>query len=375
MKKNVLFIGVTEYHLENSSHLQRKFTPLSREMGVFVIARAKSPEGASPLFGGRRFHEERFGAHFYLISSRMLFAPLAFGAGVFLCLKRDIHTIVAQGPLVEGMIGFFLALLFRKEFIVEIHGDWREGPFVNKKRLFPAVSKKLVPLFANICFRKADKIRGVGEYFLRDLRKKYTRKKYFVFPTYSDLSLYCAEKHTNFRKYICTAAVLSPIKDIGTLLLGFSRIRGAFPDYKLVIAGGGPAMESLRAQAGGLKIEKSVIFTGRLSSQELKDVMRDCWVFVLPSLSEGVPRVLLEAMMLRKPVIATNVGGIPEIVKDGVNGFLFEPKDVEVLATKLKELLGIPECAKKMGEAGRAFAEANFSNEKYIENYISMIYQ
>ena len=101
--------------------------------------------------------------------------------------------------------------------------------------------------------------------------------------------------------------------------------------------------------------------------------MRDCYVFVLPSISEGLPRVILEAMALAKPAIASNVGGISEVVKDGVNGFLIEPKNISKLVEKIEHLIGFPDVAREMGGEGRKFVADNFSNEKYIANYIKMI--
>ena len=101
--------------------------------------------------------------------------------------------------------------------------------------------------------------------------------------------------------------------------------------------------------------------------------MKNCYCFVLPSLSEGLPRVLIEAQALGKPVIATRVGGIPELISENENGFLVEPKNSEQLAGKIKRLLENPQLSREMGERGKQFARDNFSNKKYIENYISMI--
>lgn len=361
-RKRVLFIGVTRYDLSAPhAHLEKKFVPLSRNIDVFVIARGKS------------FKKNLFGVHFYLIGSKIFFVPLALVISVFLCARRGVSTIICQGPLTEGIVGTLLKILFKKDLIVEIHGDWVEGPFLNKQRAFAPLLKKCVPAIAKFSFSRADKIRAVAEYFLQELKQEYPKKKYFVFPTYSDLSLFFEEKKISFKRYICTVAVLSPIKSIDTLIEAFAKIHNSFPEYKLVIVGDGPSLEKHKTQITNYKLEGKVILTGRLSPDEVKDVMKDCYAFVLPSLSEGLPRVILEAMALGKPVIASNVGGIPEIVKEGECGFLVDPKDAENLAKKIEELIRFPEATKKMGERGRAFVQGNFSNEKYIENYVDMI--
>ena len=80
-------------------------------------------------------------------------------------------------------------------------------------------------------------------------------------------------------------------------------------------------------------------------------------------------------MALQKPVIASNVGGIPDLVKDGVNGFLFKVGNIEQLAEKLRTLLSNKEMAVEMGRKGKELIQSQFSNEKYIQNYLQMINQ
>lgn len=121
------------------------------------------------------------------------------------------------------------------------------------------------------------------------------------------------------------------------------------------------------------QLENKVEFKGKLSLEETKDIMKNCYCLVLPSLSEGLPRVLMEAQALGKPVIGSRVGGIPELIKGGKNGFLFEAGDSNGLAEKLKILLGNKGLVMEMGRWGRRFVEEKFSNEKYVENYINLI--
>ena len=101
--------------------------------------------------------------------------------------------------------------------------------------------------------------------------------------------------------------------------------------------------------------------------------MKNCYCLVVPSLSEGLPRVILEAQALSKPVIASRVGGIPEIIKDGENGFLVNPGDADDLAEKLRILLSDKKLAIEMGKRGREIIQEKFSNEEYIKNYLDMI--
>ena len=361
--KRVLFVGVTAYNLDDRNvHLEKKFAGLSRNLDIFVVAR------------GKPCYKRIWNTHFYLLP-RPFYLPAAIMVSSYLCLFKKIDAVVCQGPLTEGIIGVFLKTLFRKELIVEIHGDWREGPFVNKKRPFAWALRKIVSLIGRLSLSRADKIRTLTYIAKSEIEPHFSNKQFFVFPTFTDIDIFLSEKNTSFQKYICTAAVLSPIKNIETLVDAFAIIHNKFSDFKLVIAGDGPSRDELKAKSYKQKAGRSIIFTGRLSQEEVKYVMKDCYVFVLPSLSEGFGRVFIEAMALGKPAIGSNVGGVPEIIKDGENGFLIEPKDTQALALKIEELIIKPMLAHKMGEAGRKFVQENFSNAKYIKNYVDMIYK
>lgn len=363
-RKRVLFIGVTEYDLtQENPHLAKKFGGLSKNFDVISIAR------------GRPFHKRKWGAEFYLIKYRPVFLPVAFIIGVYVCIFKKIDTLVCQTPITEGLVGVVLKRVFRKELIVEAHGDWEEMPFLSRKRKFAVLAKRIAPCIAHLSFRNADKIRALTNYFRERIEKTVPGKKYYVFPTYTDIDYFLEEAKTSFRKYVLTVAVLSPIKNIETLIEAFARIYKQFPDFKLVIAGEGPSRENLKFKIKNQKLEDAVILTGRLSLSEVREAMKDCYVFVLPSLNEGFGRVLIEAMALSKPVIASNVGGIPEIVKDGENGFLIEPKDTDLLAEKLSLLLGDKNLAESMGRRGREFCKNNFSNKNYIKSFTGMIYR
>jgi glycosyltransferase involved in cell wall biosynthesis len=120
-----------------------------------------------------------------------------------------------------------------------------------------------------------------------------------------------------------------------------------------------------------LGINNRVIFTGfRQDMPEMYSIMD---IFVLSSVYEGCSRVILETMASGKPIVATNSGGTPEIVKDGVNGFLIEPENPKELADKIAFLINNITTAKKMGETGRKTIEENFSIEKNVHQ-IEKIY-
>ncbi len=141
---------------------------------------------------------------------------------------------------------------------------------------------------------------------------------------------------------------------------------------KLVIVGEGYLEDKLRSLTDNLGLTDSVIFTG--FQTDVSEVIRVFNVAVLPSFFEGLGRVLLEAMAMEKPVVASRVGGIPDIVKDGINGFLTTPGDTKELGDALKKLLNDKRLATRMGKDGRKGVTAELSADVMV-NTIKDVYK
>ena len=361
--KKVLFIGATNYDFKkyDLSRLEEKFLGLSRGVKPFILAK------------GNPFHVKKWNTEFYLFPSNLLLWPFFLIIGFWICLTKQIDTIVAQSPLIEGFTGSIIKRILKKELIVEMHGDWIEGPFLSIKRSFAFLQRKLVPVLARVSFRNADKIRGVANCLIEEAKKVVSDKDYFLFPTFSDLNIFLNEKNKRFDNFILFVGHLEKVKGIKYLIRAFSEIEKEFPDFKLVIIGKGSERQNLELMANQLVVKDKIEFKGKLSLKETKDIMKNCYCLVLPSLSEGLPRVLMEAMALEKPIIGSRVAGIPDLIKDNENGFLFEKSNSNELVKKLRVLLNNRDLAIKMGQKGKKIIENKFSNEKYIENYISMI--
>lgn len=129
---------------------------------------------------------------------------------------------------------------------------------------------------------------------------------------------------------IGTVARLTEAKGLKYLLLAMKRVNKSIPDVILLIVGDGPLREELEEYSRELGIDNAVIFTGYRSDTPRMLAAMD--VFVLASVREGLGVSLLEAMAMQKPVIATRVGGIPEVIQDGVDGILIPPTDANELA-------------------------------------------
>jgi glycosyltransferase involved in cell wall biosynthesis len=161
---------------------------------------------------------------------------------------------------------------------------------------------------------------------------------------------------------------LVPRKGHAVLIEALSTI-GAGP-WMLAIAGGGAEKDRLEALAASKGLTAHVKILGH--REDVPDLLAATDVFVMPSLWEGLPLALLEAMLAGKPVIASRTSGIPEAVTDGVDGILTTPGDVAELASALRGVLADPARRLSLGVAARARAEANFTLDAMADGYLSV---
>jgi glycosyltransferase involved in cell wall biosynthesis len=162
---------------------------------------------------------------------------------------------------------------------------------------------------------------------------------------------------------------LVPIKGLHHLLAAMPEILRRLPAARLVIAGDGEERAALEAQAAAVGMIPRVHFLGFRT--DVAAILSALDVFVLPSLNEGLGKALVEAMALGVPVVATRVGGVPEVVEDGRQGILVPPADPAALAKAIVALLEDPARAASMGAAGRARAP-HFSAEVMLARHAAL---
>lgn len=162
-------------------------------------------------------------------------------------------------------------------------------------------------------------------------------------------------------------ARLSPVKDHGTFLRAAQLVRDRLPGARFVVAGDGPERAALESLAGELSLGDSVLFTGHVPSSDL--VLPALDVAVLCSRHEGMPNALLEAGAWTMPLVATAVGGVPEVVLDGQTGLLVPVGDADALAARMLALVTDRALAERLGRAAREHVAATFSTETMIRRY------
>jgi glycosyltransferase involved in cell wall biosynthesis len=159
---------------------------------------------------------------------------------------------------------------------------------------------------------------------------------------------------------------LSPEKGVDCLLQAFSALRGRFPQARLVVAGDGPARGPLERLARHLGVEQATTFTGMLEQEQLRERHAAARCSLFPSLwLENCPMGVLEAMAAGAAIVASRVGGIPEILRDEENGLLFERGDSAALAAQLARVLDDSALAVRLGSAARADQVLRFSPQAH----------
>ena len=176
-------------------------------------------------------------------------------------------------------------------------------------------------------------------------------------------------------KIIGVVARLEPLKDISTFLKVAKIVCSKYPSCRFLIVGDGSLAKDLKQEAKSLDIEKKAVFLGdRRDVDKLLQIMD---IFCLTSVSEGTPLTLIEAMASEKPIVATRVGGVPEVVIDRSNGYLKEPGDSHGLTEAIMDLLENSEVRKQMGEKGykRAFEffHVNIMAKNYQNLYTNIV--
>jgi glycosyltransferase involved in cell wall biosynthesis len=259
--------------------------------------------------------------------------------------------------------------------IASVHDNYRTDKRP-KRRIMNRILSKIT-----------DKIVAVSEDVKEDIIR-YDRidpSKVQVIPNGIDVERFNPEKNTsNIRKefpleeddiVIGFIGRIVPAKGLKYLLNALPYLKEEFKSIKLLVVGEGSLVEELKEKAKKNNIFDNILFTG--GRRDIPEILASIDIFVMPSTAEGLPNSLLEAMAMGKPVVATEVGGIPELIKNGRTGLLVPPRNPEALATAIRDLISNDQLAAKMGQAARSFVLNNYSiveiAQKWQTLYLSIL--
>jgi glycosyltransferase involved in cell wall biosynthesis len=341
MKPKVLFVSRERFRLPLDGAQKRKWDAVASVVEHRVLA-AAAP--GSPTRD----------AHFHLVGAvRFLDGPL-FYLLLPWRIARQLRRFAPDAALVQGIHETVAFLIARRltgagtKVILDVQGDWHEATRLYGSRL----RRLLNPLndaLAAPAVRGADAVRTVSTQ-TTGLVRGLGVEPAAVFPSYTDAQAFLDRPPAPLpeRPRALFVGVLERYKGFDTLAAAWPVVRELVPEATLHVVSDGSLRQLVPAGSEWSK---------RLTAEEVAAAMDDSWLFCLPSRSEGLPRVALEAAARGRAIVGGNRAGIPDVVEDGVNGLLIDPDDPQGLADALVRILSDREYAGRLGAAARRTGE------------------
>lgn len=276
-----------------------------------------------------------------------------------------VHMHIGEAPsAIRKSLFMKLAKLAGKKTVVHFHAFDTASTIEGEHR---EVYRRL--------FDDADRVVVLSEMWKKAVCRTFdiedkVRVLYNPCPEVGDSSVKTAEQAP--KRVILSAGVVNNRKGYKDLIRAFAMIAPKYPDWRVMFAGSGE-IEKGRALASELGVGERVDFPGWMAGEDKDRVFREATVFCLPSYAEGFPMAVLDAWAYGLPVVATPVGGLPDIVEDGRDVLLFKPGDCQGLAMQLEKIITDAELRKKITLASKNFAKNTF-NIKTIGRHLGDIY-
>jgi glycosyltransferase involved in cell wall biosynthesis len=358
--------GRTRYRLPLDGSLHRKFDALEQRFDLRVIGTALPGSPTSdgtfrlvPPFRPRKLD----GASFFL--------------GLPFRIARELREFRPDAVVVQGAHEAAAALAARRLsavqtlVVLDVHGDWRTAT-----RLYGSAARRLLnPLadrVAAAAVRRADALRTVSDY-TTGLVRELGREPAAVFPAFMDLEPFLRPVLLlPDRPSALFVGVLEHYKDIDGLAEAWRLAAPRLPGASLHVVGKGTRRDVVERLVADLP--RQTRWSPQLDTAGVADALDQATLLVLPSRSEGMGRVLVEALCRGRPVVGTRVGGIRDLIVDGENGVLVEPQNPVALADALVRVLSDRELAERLAAAARPSAEPWIATpEEYAERLRALV--
>lgn len=332
----------------------------------------QAAEAAAKAIGNMRFFSVR------VTSIKQPFQKVAEAMNYILwaarCRKKygDYDAIVAHGPYRTGVIGVILSLLWRKPLVVEFPGHPLNGLRLDTT-FFGRLKVRIAPRVLGFVVRRSHALRLLYPSQLLDvpgLDHEDVRRKAHVFHEFVPISSIPRGNNELRTSEILFAGFPWQLKGVDLLIDAFLRLAEDFPGATLAIVGYCPDISPWRERAMN---SPRVMFVRPLSHEALLDRIARAAVFVLPSRTEAMGRVLLEAMAAGTPVVASRVDGIPHYVREGVDGLLFTSENSAELEAALRQVLTNLGGARFRADTASAKTHHLYNEEKYAEHFECVI--
>jgi glycosyltransferase involved in cell wall biosynthesis len=324
---------------------QRKFDAMQATLDVRVLAAAaQRTAGTDPRFRLIR-----------PVRPAVLDGP-AFYARLPVRAARELRRFAPDVVVVQGVHELIAVLAARAasgrrpRIVLDVQGDWRDATRLygsHLRRLLNPLSDRM----GELAVRRADAIRTISGFttgLIRDLGREPTA----TFPTYVDSHSFAGRRAPLPRQPgVLFVGVLQRYKNVDGLAAAWRLVAERVPGARLHVVGSGPLWRVVQQLQADLP--DRVLWDRFLTSEEIARVLDKSTCLVLPSRSEGMGRVVIEAFARGRPVVGANVGGIRDLVDDGRNGLLVDPADTRALADALTRLLTDRELALALAAGAR----------------------
>jgi len=291
-----------------------------------------------------------------------IYATISFVnlAKIIQAMRPDIVNLHYIGD--NALYVIIMKILMRFKLVVSVH-ELRRG----NRRLGRN-------LLIRITLGYADKVTSISRYSLASARRFYPQIERKCTVIGDGIHLDQLEMNRSEivdYRYILSARRFTFTKGVDILVRAFQLVHEKFPNLRLVLTGDGPEMQRCKDLAARCGIKDFIDFFGFVERSMLMALYKGCELFVLPSRKEGFGIALLEAMAAGKPIVATRVGGVPEVVKEGENAILVEPESPRALAEGIIHLLKNSNLADRFGKRGMEIVK-NFTWDKIVRKYIAV---
>ena len=364
--KNVLFIAPTTYQLPLSENLKKKFITLSEVCNVSVLAFANNKTVLNETYG-----------NFYLnkkISNRFINYFRIIQISIFttykIVKKEKIDIVCFQDP-----VSSFFSILFLKargadvKIIVETHGDFIETLSLEKNLLLPRLYKKLFYIMAKYSIGKSNIIRAVSSSTEKQVLDIDSSKSIVRFPAWVDFKDFKNVEPGSFSKDKFNILFIGSVTDRKKPHMIIEAIQIINDEsYHLSIVGPTPNDKyflELKDVIDKSGLQNQVSFTGAVDRESVKEYYSTSNLMILPSISEGLARVIFESQVASCPVLVTDAPGMGDIVIDGQTGYVFESNNTDSLIAKIVYIKNNYEEASLIAENAKEFILSNFSEDNF----------
>ena len=364
--KNVLFIAPTTYQLPLTENLKKKFITLSEVCNVSVLAFAKS----------KTFLNETYG-NFYLnkkIKNRLINYFRIIQISIFtthkIIKKENIDIVCFQDP-----VSSFFSILFLKvrraevKIVVETHGDFIETLSLEKNLVLPMLYKKLFYIMAKYSIGKSNIIRAVSSSTEQQVLDIDSSKSVVRFPAWIDFKDFqnIEPKPLSKDKFnILFIGSVTDRKKPHMIIEAIQRINDK--SYHLSIVGPAPNekyFKELKDLIDKSDLQNQVSLIGPVDRESVKDYYSTSNLMILPSISEGLARVIFESQVAMCPVLVTDAPGMSDIVIDGQTGYVFESNNLDSLSLKIEYIKNNYEEASLVAKNAKGFILSNYSEDNF----------